>query len=151
MKRIKTVWIFQATNRQNSHEKTWTWLRNRNLIRETESLLIPTQNNAIRTNYIKAKIDNTQQNSKFKLCGDKDETINHIICECSTLEQKENKTWRDWTRKLIQWEFCQELKFDYTKWSMHKPKSVLENETHKILWGFEIKTDHLISTRYCDK
>ena len=52
-----------------------------NLKRETESLLITVQNNAIRTNYIKAKIDNTQQNSKCKLYGDKDETINHIINE----------------------------------------------------------------------
>ena len=25
---------------------------------------------------------------------------------------------------------------------MHKPESVLKNETHKILWDFEIKTDH---------
>ena len=35
-----------------------------NLKRETESILIATQNNAIRTNYIKVKIDKTQQNSK---------------------------------------------------------------------------------------
>ena len=26
---------------------------------------------------------------------------------------------------------------------MHKPESVLENEMHKILWAFEIQTDHL--------
>ena len=25
---------------------------------------------------------------------------------------------------------------------MHKPESVLENETQKILWDFERKTDH---------
>ena len=30
---------------------------------------------------------------------------------------------------------------------MHQPESVLENETYKILWDFEIQTDHLISTR----
>ena len=30
---------------------------------------------------------------------------------------------------------------------MYKPKSVLENETHKILWDFEIKTDNLIPAR----
>ena len=30
---------------------------------------------------------------------------------------------------------------------MHKPKLVLENETHKILWDFKIQTDHLITTR----
>ena len=29
------------------------------------------QNNAIRTNYIRVKIDNMQQNSKCRLCGDK--------------------------------------------------------------------------------
>ena len=30
---------------------------------------------------------------------------------------------------------------------MHKPESVLENETHKIFWDFEIQTDHLIAAR----
>ena len=33
---------------------------------------------------------------------------------------------------------------------MHKPESVLENETFKILWDFEIQTDHLIPTRKSD-
>ena len=63
MGRKTTVWIFHATKSPGeiSHEKTWTWLRRGNLKRETESLLIVAQNNAIRTNYIKAKIDNTQK------------------------------------------------------------------------------------------
>ena len=33
---------------------------------------------------------------------------------------------------------------------MHKPESVLENETHKILWDFEIKTDHSIPAKRPD-
>ena len=40
-----------------SHEKTWTWLRKGNFKIETKSLLIAAQNNAIRTNHIKARID----------------------------------------------------------------------------------------------
>ena len=52
-----------------------------------ESLLIAAQDNAIRTNHIKARMDKTQQNSKCKLCGDRDETINHLITECSKLAQ----------------------------------------------------------------
>ena len=60
-----------------------------NFKRETESLLIAAQDNAIRSNHIKARIDKTQQNSKCRLCGDRDETINHIITECSKLAQKE--------------------------------------------------------------
>ena len=45
-------------------EETWTWLRKGTLKRETVSLRIAAQNNAIRTNYIKTGIDKTQQNSK---------------------------------------------------------------------------------------
>ena len=74
-----------------SHEKTWTWLRTGNFKRETESLLMAAQNSAIRTNHIKARIDKTQQNSKCRICGDRDETINHIISEYSKLTQKEYK------------------------------------------------------------
>ena len=33
---------------------------------------------------------------------------------------------------------------------MHTPESVLENELHKILWDFQIQTDHLISARRPD-
>ena len=36
-----------------SHEKTCTWLRKENFKKETESLLVAAQNNAIRTNPIK--------------------------------------------------------------------------------------------------
>ena len=60
------------------HKKTWTRLRKGNLKRETESLLIAAQNNTIRTNYVKARIDKMQQNSRCKLCSDRDEMINHI-------------------------------------------------------------------------
>ena len=33
---------------------------------------------------------------------------------------------------------------------MNKPKSVLEYETHKLLWDFDIQTDHLTSARQPD-
>ena len=52
---------------------------------------------------------------------------------------------------MIQKELCKKLKFDHTtKWYMHKPESVLENETHRILWYFEIQTDQLIQARRPD-
>ena len=129
-----------------SHANTWTWLRKGNFKRETESLLIAAQNNAVRTNYIKARIDKTQQNRKCRQCGDRDEIINHIISKCSKLVQKEYKTRHDWVGKMIHWEMCKKFKFDHTnKWYMHNPAPVLENNTHKLLWDFNIHTDHQIS------
>ena len=134
-----------------SHDKTWTWLRKGNFKRETESLLIAAQDNAVRTNHIKARIDKTQQNSKCRLCGDRNETINDIISECSKLAPKEYKNRNDWVGKVIYWEMCKKFKFDHTnKWYMHKPAPVLENDTHKLLWDFGIHTDHLISARRLD-
>ena len=53
--------------------------------------------------------------------------------------------------KVIRWEMCKKLKFDHTnKWYMHNPSVVLENDTHKRLWDFDIQTDHQISTRRPD-
>ena len=83
-----------------SHDKTWTWLRKGNFKRETESLLMAAQNSAIKTNHIEARIDKTQQNSICRLCGDRDETINQIISECSKLAQREYKARHDWVVKV---------------------------------------------------
>ena len=110
-----------------------------------------TQNSAIRTNHIKAKIDKTQQNSKCRLCGDGDKTINHIISKSSKLAQKEYKVRHDWVGKVIHWEMCKKFKFDHAnKWYMHNPALVPENDTHELLWDFDIQTDHLISVKRQD-
>ena len=132
-------------------DKTSTWLRKRNFKRETDSLLIAAQDNAVRTNYIKTIIDKTQQNSKYRLFSDRDETINRIISQCSKLSQKEYKTRHDWVGKVINWEMCQKFKFDHTNnWYMHNPAPVLENDTHKLKWDFDIHTDHQFSARRPD-
>ena len=47
---------FKQQTNDMEFKKTWTWLKKGNLKREIESLLIATQNNAIRTNYVKTKI-----------------------------------------------------------------------------------------------
>ena len=33
---------------------------------------------------------------------------------------------------------------------MHNPAPVIENDTHKFQWDFDIQTDHLISARRPD-
>ena len=86
-----------------------------------------------------------------RVCGDRDETINHIISECSKLAQKEYKSRHDWVGKVIHWEMCKKFKFDHAnKWYMHIPASVIENDTHKLLCDFYIQTDHLTSARRPD-
>ena len=65
--------------------------------------------------------------------------------------QKEYKARRDWACKVIHWEMCKKFKFDLTnKWYMHNLASLLENDTHKLLWDFDIQTDYQISGRRPD-
>ena len=46
---------------------------------------------------------------------------------------------------------CKKFKSDLAnKWYTHNPASVLENDTHNLLWDFDIQTDHLISARRPD-
>ena len=46
---------------------------------------------------------------------------------------------------------CKKFKFDFmNKWYMHNPAYVLDNDTHKLLWNFDIQTGPLISARRPD-
>ena len=74
-----------------------------------------------------------------------------IISECSKLAQKEYKARHNWVGKVIHWEMCKKFKFGHTnKWYMHNPAPVLENDSDKLPWDFNIQTDHLIPARRPD-
>ena len=149
MGRKTTLWIFQMTNKwhliRENLDMTKKWKpEERNWISSDSSTKEP------RKDYVKARIDKMQQNI-CRLCGDKDKAVNHIISECNKLAQKEYTTRHAWVGKMIHWESCKKFKFDQTnKRYLHNPKSVLENETYKIIWNFEIQMDYLISARRPD-
>ena len=134
-----TLWPLQTTNKYYLTPENLDLAKKRNFKRETESLPIAAKDSAIRTNQIKARIDKTQQNSKCRLCSDRDETIKHVISECSKLPQREYKARYDWVGKVKHWEMSKKFKFDHTnKWYMHNPALVLKNNTHKLLWDVDI-------------
>ena len=75
------------------------------------------QEQAIRTNVIKARIDRTQEESKCRMCGRADETINHLLSECSKMAQKECKRRHDWMGERIHWDVCKKNKIQVKeKW-----------------------------------
>ena len=69
----------------------------RSLQRETEALITAAQDQAIRTNYIKATIGKSQIDAKCRMCRDENETVSHIVSGCSKLAQKEYK------KDMIMW------------------------------------------------
>ena len=67
------------------------------------------------------------------------------------MAQKEYKVRHYWVDEVIHWEMCKKSEFDHAnKWYLHNPAPVLEYDTHKLLWDFDLQTDHLISVRRLD-
>ena len=61
---------------------SWNWIRTGELKKETEGLIFAAQDQALRTNAIKAKIENQNVSSKCRMCGGHDETVQHILYSC---------------------------------------------------------------------
>jgi hypothetical protein len=51
--------------------KSWSWLRKGDLKSETESLICAAQEQALRTNYIKFKIDESVESPACRMCKKK--------------------------------------------------------------------------------
>ena len=81
--------FFRDTDGIVDRTKSWLWLQNGDLKKGTEALLMAAQEQAIRTNYVKHHIDKSRDSPTCRMCGEKGETVSHIICECSKLAQKE--------------------------------------------------------------
>ena len=69
-------------------------MRKRGIKKETEGLLMPSQEQAIRTKYISKIIDKEDIDPKCRMCGEQDETVAHILTERKMLAQCQYKNWR---------------------------------------------------------
>ena len=124
---------------------TWEWLHRSDLKRETEGLLVAAQDQALRTNWIKSKIDKDGSQPLCRLCFHQDETIDHVLSGCSKLAQQDYKARHDKVAAALHWNLCKKYHFDHHKqWYNHHAEKVLENESVKLLWDFHIQTDHKV-------
>ena len=81
-------------------DQCWAWLQKGDLKRETGSLIMAAQNQSIRANLVKAKIDKSQGDSLCRVCRKVDKSIDHIVSGCSKLAQ-EYKRWHDNPGKIV--------------------------------------------------
>ena len=103
------------------------------------------QEQAIRTKAIKTKIDKTQAEIKCKFYGKVDETVRHIVCECSMLAQNEQKRRHEQVGRKIHWEVCKKADFNVNeKLYNHEPEKVEENDSWEILSDVTIQTNHIV-------
>ena len=84
-------------------DQCWAWLQNGDLKREIESLIVAAQNQSIRTNLVKAKIDKSQGDSLCRVWRKVEESIDNIVSGCIKLAQKEYKRRHDNLGRIVHW------------------------------------------------
>ena len=78
--------VYLRQTKEVRSDQFLAWLQNADLKRETGSLIVAAQNQSIRTNLVKAKIDKSQRDSLFRVCRKVDESIDQIVSGRSKLE-----------------------------------------------------------------
>ena len=118
-------------------EQSWVLVPNGDFKRETGSLIVAAQNQSIKTNLVKAKIDKSPKDTLCRLYKKADESIDHVVSGCSKLAQKEYKRRHDNLDKIVHWKLARKSNFESgAKSYEHEPESVLESEDYKILREF---------------
>ena len=87
LRNMKLHGQFERDTDDKKSKKSWHWLRNGNLKRETESFLPAAQEQALDTNSVR-KIYHKDVSNKYRLCGTHVENVLRIVSGCSILAQK---------------------------------------------------------------
>jgi hypothetical protein len=131
--------------------RTWKWLTSSDLKPETEALICAAQEQTLRMNYVKCKIDKSVESPLCRLCREKGESVSHIVSECKKLAQKEYKKRHDNVARYIHWLLLGKYSLERSeKWYEHEPDRVVESNVVKILWDFMIQCDRYIEHRKPD-
>ncbi|XP_030751033.1 uncharacterized protein LOC115878627 [Sitophilus oryzae] len=90
-------------------EGSTAWLSNSGLQGETESLIIATQDQALKTRYYQKNILKQSIDSKCRMCNRAEEHISHLVAGCSTLAPTEYTSRHNKVAAYIHWIICKEL------------------------------------------
>ena len=81
---------------------------------------------------------------KCRLCNERNETVIHILSECSKLAQTEYKKRHDKVVTMVHWEICSKYGFGPAKyWYEHSAEGVMGYKETKILWDFNVRTHRI--------
>ena len=139
-KAMHSVFFKKTEFRDNT---SWEWLTKGDLKKATEGTILAAQEQAIRVRAIMHRIDKSCPSPLCRLCGQRDETVAHIVAECQSLAQRQYKNWRhDVVARVLHWELCKKFKLPHNdRWYEHTPEPSAQNENAKLIWDVTIQTD----------
>ena len=130
------------------NDLSWKWLVQSDIEVQTETTICASQGQGLRTNYTKNKTDKTLENPLCRMCGEKEETVQHIIYECKKQTQREYKRRHDTVAKLVHWKLCEKHNLERKeKWSDYCTEGVVEDDDVKLMWNINTQCHNVIEAR----
>jgi hypothetical protein len=123
-------------------EQSYRWLKYGDIKGETESTTVADQDQAISTNYFKRKILKEEIESRYRLCKEYEETIDHLTSGCPILAKNEYVIRHDKVCVHLHYSICKTLGIETTEnWYSHVPKLVCQHKDTTVLWNQGVQTD----------
>ena len=88
----------QYLTKEIRSDQCWASLQNGDLKRETESLIVAAQNQSIRTNLVKAKIDKNQGDFSCRVCRKVDESMDILLVVVVNLHRSTREGMITWEK-----------------------------------------------------
>ena len=127
---------------------TFEWMKGTGLKGGKEATIVAIQEQAVTTRYIKKHIHNTTDSDTCRMCNTMPETIAHVVSGCTTLAATSYLKRYNSVAKIIHLELAKKFNLievkESLKWYSHTPEKVLEIESSKLLWDFQINNDRTI-------
>ena len=118
---------------------------------ETEVLFYAAQGKAIRTIYLKHHIEKTSKSPLCRLCGEKVETVQHLVKGFEKLAQKKYKRRRNNLANKVHSNICHKNGLEHTeKWYENVPQRAVKNKEVKVFWDIIVPCDNIIEARRPD-
>ena len=160
LEQLRTNWKDKALHGKYPHRiseadvdyhQTNKWLKAAGLKAETEGLIIAAQDQSLATRSYHHRIIKDGADPTCRICGQFEETINHIISGCPQLAKSEYINRHDKAATYIHWKICKAYNIKTAdKWYEHEPPTVTENNDITILWDMPIHTDREIKANRPD-
>ena len=136
-KRNGSMLNLQEKQKKSEMRKNWGRL-GKVIWRKNSGLIFAAQVQALRTNWVRKNIHDQEVLRKYRMRGERDESITHLIAKCKN----------DNVARIVHLGLCQMFGLvDEVKWYNYKPASAVENGRVKILWDFNIKKDDVSQHR----
>ena len=131
-------------------DKTHSWLSAPGLKSETEGFIIAAQDQCIKINYYRNKILKDGTDPMCRICGQFQETIDHLVSGCPELAKTEYIQRHNKAAAYLHWVICKHYNIKVQdKHYEHEPAAVTE-KTATILWDMPIQTDKEIKANRPD-